>query len=95
MHESSLIAGVISTLVRQAKKHNAGRIGRVYLRLGKGPHNLEPDRVKEVFNLLARGTIAEGAALEIAQSDEEQTHEIIIEKFEAEKELPDDSSVDY
>jgi len=47
---------------------------------GRGPHNLEPDRVREVFALLARGTIAEGAELMIEPGAESQ-EEVVIEKF--------------
>ncbi|NIM06446.1 MAG: hypothetical protein GTO55_08600 [Armatimonadetes bacterium] len=82
MHETALISSTISILTKQAKKHNAGCVSRVYLRLGRGPHNLEPDRVKEVFALLARGTIAEGAELEIEPALEDQEEELVIEKFE-------------
>jgi Zn finger protein HypA/HybF involved in hydrogenase expression len=88
MHETALISSVISILSKQAAKHAAGRVSRVHLRLGKGPHNLEPERVEEVFALLARGTIAEGAELEITPAPPDQEEELVIEKFEVVQKPP-------
>jgi len=84
MHETALISSVISTLDKQVKKRFPGtsKVGKVRLKLGRGPHNLEPERVREVFALLARGTAAEGAEVEIAPNPNEHDHEIIIESFE-------------
>ncbi len=88
MHESRLISSAISLLEAETKKRGAGGILRVFLKLGPGPHNLEPERVKEVFALLARGTLAEGAEVIAESSGSEQTEELVIEKFQVRHYLP-------
>jgi Zn finger protein HypA/HybF involved in hydrogenase expression len=90
MHEMSLISAVISTLEKQVKKLviESGNemlhytISKVHLKLGPGPHNLEPERVRDIFEIVARGTIAQGAVVEIESAPADQKDELVIEKFE-------------
>lgn len=66
MHEMSLAQGVIDIVAEAARAHRAARILRVRLRIGALSH-VEPEALRFCFDVVARGTAAEGAALAIDQ----------------------------
>lgn len=79
MHEMSLLRGLLGQIERMAREHGADRIGVVRLRLGPLAH-IEPDHLREHFVAAARGTIADGARLEIETTDE--LHELTLESVD-------------
>lgn len=63
MHERALMRDVMSRIEEIAREEGATRITRVDVRLGALSH-FTPDHFREHFRDSARGTIAEGAAVE-------------------------------
>ena len=64
MHEAAAVQGMCSTAVEHAQAAGAKRITRIELTLGASDHFSE-DVVRQHFELLAAGTLAEGASLDI------------------------------
>lgn len=64
MHEMALAQGILEVALNTAAQHNANRIGRIKLLVGKMTH-VEPESLKFCFSALASGSIAEGAEIEI------------------------------
>ena len=64
MHETSVIADLLSTVNRLAAEHHARRVVRVGLVVG-ALVPASPDHLREHFLLVAAGTLAEGARLDI------------------------------
>jgi hydrogenase nickel incorporation protein HypA/HybF len=64
MHEASLMADLIRKITTLAEAQQAGKVTGVRLTLGALSH-LSPDHVHAHFVHAARGTVAEGARLDI------------------------------
>lgn len=64
MHEASLCASVLRTLEAAAREHGFSRVRRLRLEIGRFAC-VEPEALRFGFEIAARGTLAEGAALEI------------------------------
>lgn len=64
MHELSIAQSILEIVQDEAKKHGADRLSVVKLRLGKLTA-IEPTSLSFCFDLIAKGTIAEGARIEI------------------------------
>ena len=64
MHELSLIADLMRKIEAVAREHQATRITGVRVKLGALSH-ISADHFREHFAQAARGTVAEGARLEI------------------------------
>ncbi len=64
MHEMTAAYGLLRILEDQAKAHGIGRISRVRLTIGR-LRGLEPRQLAAAFAVLAEGTLAEGAPLDI------------------------------
>lgn len=64
MHEASLMKNLIGKVEQLAREHGAGRVTRIGVKLGALAH-FSPDHFREHFEHASRGTIAEGASLEI------------------------------
>ncbi len=64
MHELSLIADLVRKIEAIAREHRATRITGVKVALGALSH-ISPEHFREHFVQAARGTVAEGARLEI------------------------------
>lgn len=79
MHEMSLLRGLLSQIARIAQEQGADRVGVVRLRLGPLAH-IEPDHLREHFISAARGTVAEGARLDIETTEE--LHELSLESVD-------------
>ncbi|WP_019623828.1 hydrogenase maturation nickel metallochaperone HypA [Thioalkalivibrio thiocyanoxidans] len=72
MHEFSLMADLMRKIEQVATDHNAERVTRVRVWLGALSH-ITPEHFREHFEDGTRGTLAEGAELEVETSDDE-TH---------------------
>ncbi len=64
MHELSIIQSLFDTLEAQAREHAAARITRVCLSVGP-LSGAVPELLKEAFDMYKKGTIADGAEIEI------------------------------
>ena len=69
MHESSLMKGLLRKLEALARENGGGRITCVRIWLGALSH-FSKEHFREHFEVDARGTTAEGAALEITLSED-------------------------
>ncbi len=64
MHEMSLCENILDILKRQAGEQHFSRVKRVSLEVG--PFScVEPEALRFGFDVVMRGSLAEGAALEI------------------------------
>jgi len=64
MHEMSLAESIVELVEDTARRENAIRVGLVVLEIGQ-LSSVEPDALRFCFDLVTRGGIAAGAALEI------------------------------
>jgi len=64
MHELALCQGILDVLEEQAQRHNFRRVRRVRLEIGD-LSAVEPRALAFGFEAVTRGTLADGAALEI------------------------------
>lgn len=62
MHEMALAMSVVEIVAETARQHAASRVTKVRLRVG-ALSSVEPDALKFCFDVAARATVAEGAAL--------------------------------
>ncbi|WP_018881994.1 MULTISPECIES: hydrogenase maturation nickel metallochaperone HypA [unclassified Thioalkalivibrio] len=72
MHEFSLMADLMRKIEQVAADNKAERVTRVRVWLGALSH-ITPEHFREHFEDGTRGTLAEGAELEVETSDDE-TH---------------------
>jgi hydrogenase nickel incorporation protein HypA/HybF len=64
MHEISLIESVVAIVEDERRKQGFSRVRAIRLAVGMLGH-AEPDALRFCFDAVARGTIADGARLEI------------------------------
>jgi len=64
MHEVALAEGMMRIVADAAARCEAARVSTVWVELGALAH-VEPQALRFCFDAVARGTVAEGAALEI------------------------------
>jgi hydrogenase nickel incorporation protein HypA/HybF len=64
VHELSLIASVFDILEEKAREHGASRVTAVVLQVGR-MSGVVPDLLESAFDSYKKGTLAEGARLEI------------------------------
>ena len=69
MHETGIVKDLVHRLERAAVNAGAIRVSGAHVRLG-ALSQFSPEHFREHFVDEARGTIAEGAVLVIAQSDD-------------------------
>ncbi|WP_017943022.1 MULTISPECIES: hydrogenase maturation nickel metallochaperone HypA [unclassified Thioalkalivibrio] len=70
MHEFSLMADLMRKIEQVAADNGAERVTRVRVWLGALSH-ITPEHFREHFEDGTRGTLAEGAELEVETSDDE------------------------
>lgn len=70
MHEFSLMADLMRKIEQVAADNGAERVTRVRVWLGALSH-ITPEHFREHFEDGTRGTVAEGAELEVETSDDE------------------------
>jgi hydrogenase nickel incorporation protein HypA/HybF len=86
MHEASLMRGLIRKIDSLAEAENAKQVTIVRVWLGALSH-MSPDHFREHFNESSRGTIGEGAILEIEQSSDifhANAQELLLRSIEVE-----------
>lgn len=66
MHEVGITESALTAVLAQARFHGASRIHRVVLRIG-ALSGVVADSVRFAFEAVSRGTMAEGAVLEIVE----------------------------
>jgi hydrogenase nickel incorporation protein HypA/HybF len=66
LHELGIATEILAIALAEAKKHGGGRITAVNLRVGV-LRGIVPEHLLFLFGHVARGTIAEGARLEIEE----------------------------
>ncbi len=66
MHELSLVASLFEVLEEKAREHGAVRITAVVLKVGV-MSGVVPDLLESAFEMYKKGTLAEGARLEIVR----------------------------
>lgn len=66
MHEMSLTESIVDIAVEAAQKEGARRVTRVVVEVGQLSH-VEPEALAFCFAAVSRGTLAEGAKLEVAR----------------------------
>lgn len=64
MHEMSLAEGVLQAIEQSAATHGFSRVKTVWLEIGT-LSAVEPEAMRFCFDAVVRGTLAEGAKLEI------------------------------
>jgi len=79
MHEMSLLRGLLHQIEGLARRNAASRVTVVRLKLGPLAH-IESDHLREHFFETARGTVAEGARLDIETTEE--LHELTLESID-------------
>jgi hydrogenase nickel incorporation protein HypA/HybF len=67
MHEMSLTEGVVEILSEEARKQGFSRVKTVWLEIGI-LSGVEPEAMEFCFDAATRGTLAEGAKLEIIRT---------------------------
>jgi hydrogenase nickel incorporation protein HypA/HybF len=79
-HELSLMADMLRKVERVAHAEDAERVVAVCVRLGALAH-ISPDHLREHFEAAARGTVAEGARVDVEVNDDiddPQAQEIVL-----------------
>lgn len=88
MHEMSLMADLMRKLDAIAREQGASRITRVGVTLGALSH-MSADHFREHFEEAARGSVGEGAELEVTVSDDPEdprAQDILLESIDVEVE---------
>jgi hydrogenase nickel incorporation protein HypA/HybF len=84
MHELSLIHGLMRQLQKLAQAHGADRVTAVKVKVGALAH-CSPEHFREHFAQASRGTVAEGARVDVELALDEfdpQAQDIILDEFE-------------
>jgi hydrogenase nickel incorporation protein HypA/HybF len=68
MHEMSLCEGLVQSLEQQAVAQHFSQVHAVFLEIG-ALATIEPEAMRFNFPIVAQGTLAEGALLEITHVD--------------------------
>jgi hydrogenase nickel incorporation protein HypA/HybF len=64
MHELSITEGIISTVLETAEKHGVTKILKIHLEVG-ALNDLKAEWIQHYFDMLAKGTLAEDACIEV------------------------------
>lgn len=87
MHEMSLIHDLMRKIETIAREQNANRVAGVKVRIGALAH-ISADHFREHFEEEAKGTIADGARLEVEMlTDENDPHaqDILLDSVDVEE----------
>lgn len=87
MHEASLMKNLMRRVEDLAREHGARRITRIAVKLGALSH-FSPDHFREHFEQASRGTVAEGASLEIellTDISDPRAQDVIVESADIEE----------
>ena len=64
MHELGIMESALALVQQHAAGNHARRVSRIVLRIG-ALAGVEPDSLRFAFDVISRGTVAEGAAFDI------------------------------
>ena len=64
MHELAIVEGILRTVIPAAEKNGAEKIEKIVLKIGE-LSGVVPSCVTEYFTVAAKGTMAEGASVEM------------------------------
>jgi len=67
MHEMALTESIVEIVSEEARKQGFGRVRVVRLRVG-AMAQVEPEALRFCFDAVSRGTVADGAALDIIRA---------------------------
>jgi hydrogenase nickel incorporation protein HypA/HybF len=67
MHEMSLTESVVDILAEEGRRQGFARVKKVWLEIGV-LSGVEPEAMEFCFDVVTRGTLAEGASLEIVRT---------------------------
>jgi hydrogenase nickel incorporation protein HypA/HybF len=67
VHETALAAGIVRIVREEARRHNVARITEIHVQVGL-LSAVEAHSLSACFELLAEGSVAQGAALKIANA---------------------------
>jgi hydrogenase nickel incorporation protein HypA/HybF len=84
MHEFSLLKDMISKIKAIAKDNNSEKVVGAKVKLGALAH-ISPDHLREHFEQAVKGTIADGAKLEVetlTDTSDPHAQEIILDSVE-------------
>ena len=87
MHEASLMKSLMGKVQQLAREHGANRVTRLGVKLGALSH-FSPDHFREHFERAARGTVAEGASLEIellTDISDPRAQDVVLESADVEE----------
>lgn len=62
MHELAITEGILNIAVKEAEKHNVNKVINIKLKIGE-LSGVVPDLIQEYFNIVSKGTAAEGAKI--------------------------------
>ena len=65
MHELSLVQGILQAALDEAKRVDGRRIEEIDATVRESGHPMEADALQTLLELIAKGTIAEGAKMRI------------------------------
>ena len=86
MHERTLVLDLLRKVESVAREHRA-KARYVKIRIGPSCH-IQPETLRAQFSLLARGTAAEGAGVEVmveAAGTSQTGREVVLESIEIEQ----------
>lgn len=86
MHEAALVRDVVRELQAVARRERAARVTRIRVRVGPLSH-FTPEHFREHFADASRGTVAEGAAVDVeVGTDTADPHAqgVLVERVEVE-----------
>lgn len=66
IHELSITENILETVLQKAREHKAKKIIKINLKIGEMTM-VVPDCIRFYFEILSKGTVAEGAALEAVE----------------------------
>jgi hydrogenase nickel incorporation protein HypA/HybF len=64
MHELSITEGILKVVVNEAEKHKVKKVSVIKVKIGR-LSDLMPDCINYYFDVISKGTIAEGAVIDI------------------------------
>jgi hydrogenase nickel incorporation protein HypA/HybF len=82
VHEQSFLRGLLTQIDALARQHRAARVSVVRIKIGPLAH-IEPEHLREHFIEAAKGSVADGARLDIAVTDE--WHDMTLESIDVEE----------
>jgi hydrogenase nickel incorporation protein HypA/HybF len=87
VHEASLMKNLMGKVEQLAREHGATRVTRLGVKLGALSH-FSPDHFREHFERAARGTVAEGASLDIqllTDIEDPRAQDVILDSADVEE----------